>query len=190
MANGAGGLLIMARRQEKFTNAGEKMVMLGGMGPVWYTRGMGAKQKWTKELLVRGEGEHWVRVGKGVDELEIKVAKKLAKFFESDIEFIATTNTLKTPDLRVVKYNQYWEIKSARGNSKNTLHHLLAKASLQAENIVVTLYLTEMTTRQAISYLEIELMRLPKIKRLLVITKKGQIMEVPRARKRRGKFKY
>ncbi len=72
------------------------------------------------------------------DEFEETVAELCAEHFQSDIEFIVR-NRHTTPDIKVVKTRQSWEIKNIRGYSKHTIEDNLRKANKQADNIIVSL---------------------------------------------------
>lgn len=52
---------------------------------------------------------------------EQEVARVLAYKFQSDVRFVAPRYSLHTPDLQIVKTNEFWEIKNIRGNGKNTI---------------------------------------------------------------------
>ena len=80
---------------------------------------------------------------------EENVARVLAEFLESDIEFVQKGH-LRTPDLFVVRLHQYWEIKNIRGNSKRTIENILRSAQYQSENIIISLSRTDMSLQQAV----------------------------------------
>lgn len=109
--------------------------------------------------------------------LEIRCGFTLLRYFNSSIEFLPTTQ-LHTPDMKVVRKNQLWEIKDIKGNSKNTISHNLSEAKKQSENVVITLYSTKMTPKSAIGRLKSELKKTPSIKKCLVVTKTEKVIKV------------
>lgn len=83
------------------------------------------------------------------DSYEERVARILARKFQSDMLFVPPNNSLHTPDLQVVKTGEFWEIKNIRGNSKNTIEDNLKKAAKQSHNVVISLLRSKMTATQA-----------------------------------------
>ena len=111
------------------------------------------------------------------DRYEIKVAFDLLEYWGSDI-VLRKSGQSYSPDLLAVKTNQLWEIKNIRGNSANTIEHNLAKAKMQSENIIVSLYRTKMAPHRAIGRIKTELKKRRDIKRLILITKDHKIIEI------------
>ena len=109
---------------------------------------------------------------------EILVAKILADYFCSDVVFLRRSIS-KTPDLFILKTNVCWEIKSPNGASKHTIQTNLRNASRQSENIILDLHRTKLTKDQAVSRAkEFTNNEHSKIKRLKIITKTGQVIDI------------
>ena len=111
------------------------------------------------------------------DRYEIKVAFDLLSYWNSDI-VLRKSGQSYSPDLLVVRSNQLWEIKNIRGNSVNTIEHNLARAKMQSENIVISLYRTKMSPRHAIGRIKTELKKRRDIKRLILVTKEHKVIEI------------
>lgn len=103
---------------------------------------------------------------------EEKVARILARKFQSDILFVPPINALHTPDLQVINTKKFWEIKNIRGNGKNTIEDNLKKAAKQSRNIVISLFQSKMTPTQAAARIRYFLSRPHRnIKQIILITK-------------------
>ena len=110
--------------------------------------------------------------------LETNCAMRIALYFKSKVKFLPTSNIVHTPDILVEKTNQMWEIKNIRGNSDNTIHHNLSKAKNQSENIIITLYSSNMKPKSAVGRIKRELKIRKDIKRCLLVTKTGKVVKV------------
>ncbi|MCL2869555.1 hypothetical protein FWF48_01985 [Candidatus Saccharibacteria bacterium] len=112
------------------------------------------------------------------DKYEESIAELMAKYFKSDVRFIKRASTT-TPDVVVLRYNQQWEIKNIRGNSKRTIQNNLRTADNQSENIIIGLSRTKMTTKQAEGRIN-EFLRTGsvKIRRILLVTKKQIVLVI------------
>lgn len=110
-------------------------------------------------------------------QLELRCAFTLLYYFNSSIEFLPRTQ-IHTPDIKIVKKNQLWEIKDIKGNSKNTIQHNLSGAKKQSQNIVITLYSTKMAPKVAIGRIKSELNKTTAIKRCLLITKAEKVIKI------------
>lgn len=111
------------------------------------------------------------------DRYEIKVAFALLDYFDSDI-ILRKSGQNYSPDLLLKRTNQLWEIKNIRGNSVNTIEHNLARAKMQSDKIIISLYRTKMAPKRAIGRIKAELRRRREIKRVLLITKEHKIIEI------------
>lgn len=111
------------------------------------------------------------------DRYEIKVAFALLDYFDSDI-ILRKSGQNYSPDLLIKRTNQLWEIKNIRGNSVNTIEHNLARAKMQSDKIIISLYRTKMAPKRAIGRIKAELKRRREIKRVLLITKEHKIIEI------------
>ena len=126
------------------------------------------------------EKPHNIIIGpevKLLDRAEIKCGFWLTKYFHSDIEFIPTASS-NTPDIRVVRLHQYWEIKNITGNGKNTIHHAMSGANRQSNNLIITLIRSRMTPKVAIGRIKHEISKTTPFKRIILITKSGKILEI------------
>ena len=107
---------------------------------------------------------------------EISVAYILMNYFNCNIEFVERNNN-KTPDYKIK--NQYWELKSPRGDGKRTIDNILRSATKQSSNIILNLQLCRMDQRRAINkvkqYLKINH---NGINRLLIITKTKLVLDI------------
>lgn len=109
---------------------------------------------------------------------EIAVAKTLADYFQSDVEFVVRS-FLHTPDLKVCRLNQYWEIKNIRGNSPKTIENILRTAQYQSDNIIISLSRTKMDSEHAVSRIK-QCLRRNRVaaKRIIVISKRQKVIVV------------
>ena len=111
------------------------------------------------------------------DECERTVAELMAAHYKSDIKFVKR-GMMTTPDILVLRYNQNWEIKNIRGNSKRTIQNNLRRADDQSENVVICLFKTKMTAQQAVGRINAELSKANKIRKLILITKSHKIIVI------------
>ncbi|TAH32900.1 hypothetical protein EYC58_01965 [Candidatus Saccharibacteria bacterium] len=76
-------------------------------------------------------------------------------------------------------YNQRWEIKNIKGNSKRTIQNNLRAADDQSQNVIISLLETKMTQTQALGRIrEFYAVGPVKIKRLLLITKEQKVLVI------------
>lgn len=110
---------------------------------------------------------------------EQRVARIMAQYFQSDIQFVPTSSVSRTPDLFIVRLHQLWEIKNIRGNGKRTMANNLRTAQHQSENVIISLFETKMTGDQAVARARDYLKSGPvKIKHLIIITKSERVIEI------------
>ncbi|MBR0372781.1 hypothetical protein IJH72_02485 [Candidatus Saccharibacteria bacterium] len=108
---------------------------------------------------------------------ESKVAKIIAEYFESDVQFIRKT-ACSSPDIVVMKTHQTWEIKSPLGNGKRTISNNLRNASRQSKFIILDLSRCKMNNSRALTRInEYSKKGNPNIKKLLIIDKKGHVVD-------------
>ena len=111
------------------------------------------------------------------DKYEEMVAKICAKYFQSDIIFVKRS-IATTPDIQIVKTAEFWEIKNIQGNSKNTIEDNLKRASKQADNIIISLLRSKMTSTQAIARIRYFLMHPRRnVRRVILITKDHKVID-------------
>lgn len=110
---------------------------------------------------------------------EERVAELCAEWFQSDISFVVRSHHT-SPDILVVRTNQFWEIKNIRGCSKHTIEDNLRRASKQSQNIIISLLISSrMSTCTAEGRIKqvLQARRMP-IKHVLLITKMGKIIDI------------
>ena len=110
-------------------------------------------------------------------EHEKAAAKILAEYFKSNLVFIRRgPNT--TPDLKVIKTGQVWELKSPLGDGKRTMSNNIREASLQSKYVIIDLSRCKMNNRNALSRIRGFLSSGDAhLKRLLVIDKSGKVID-------------
>ena len=81
-------------------------------------------------------------------DFEMSAALIVANHFKTDTVFLRP-GPMKTPDLLINK--EIWELKSPKGNSKNTMRNNIKGARKQSTNIVVDLRRCKMNKQKAIS---------------------------------------
>ena len=108
---------------------------------------------------------------------EIITAELMAEYLQDDIKFILRGHTT-TPDILAMKLNQVWEIKNIRGNNKNTIARNLKWIYRQSENVIITLFRSKMTAREAVSQIRRKISSATKIKRIVLITKTKKIIVI------------
>lgn len=129
-------------------------------------------------IMIRGKQNKVIVTGGATpDSYELRCAFCMCDFFNSDIEIVPSGNN-PSPDARVVRLRQFWEIKNIRGNGKNTIHHTLSEASHQSENLIITLLRTKMAPKTAVSRLKSELKKPTIFKKVLLLMKNGKIIVV------------
>ena len=105
---------------------------------------------------------------------ELKAAAIIAEYFCSDIIFLRR-NINSTPDFKIK--NAIWELKSPKGNSKRTIANNLRDASKQSKNVILDLSRCKMNTNSATSRTRDYLKTDTKIKKIIIITKTGNIID-------------
>ena len=108
---------------------------------------------------------------------EKSAAKILAEYFKSDLIFIRKGPS-STPDLKVIKTGQMWELKSPIGDGKRTMANNIREASIQSKNVVIDLSRCKMNNQNALSRIRGFLSSgNVRLKRLLVIDKSGEVID-------------
>ena len=105
---------------------------------------------------------------------ELRVAEILAANGYR-VEFLPETN-LKTADILLdgVEY----EIKSPRSSTPNSLEHLLKKSLKQSQNIIISLMRINGMHSSVLRFLAIQAKTRKRLKKLLVVTKQGRIIDI------------
>jgi len=109
---------------------------------------------------------------------EVESAWILAKHYGHIVEFLKPVDDYKrkTPDFSMS--GVLWEIKSPEGNSKATIGRILKRASKQSRNIVIDCCRTIMPDETITKALRFELSKRQQIKRVVLITKNKEIVEI------------
>ena len=108
---------------------------------------------------------------------EMTAAYILINFFNSDIKFVIRSDN-KTPDFLIK--GKYWELKSPTGNGKYNLQHALRNAARQSENIIIDARSSKIHINRIKNELNYQFKRSKNIKRLLLIDKQKNIVEISR----------
>ena len=106
-----------------------------------------------------------------------------AKYFSDkgfDVEFIPPSNIpgVHRPD--ILMQGVEWEIKCPQGKGKRTIDKLIKQAVKQSHYIVVDLRRIKISTKRSLSQLETQFNLKTYIKKLLAITKEGELVEFSR----------
>lgn len=110
-------------------------------------------------------------------EHEKQAARILAEYFKSDLEFIRK-GVSTTPDIRVIKTDQIWELKCPLGNGKRTMANNLRLASKQSSFVIIDLSRCKMNNKNALARIR-NFMQSgdAHIKKLLIIEKGGEVVD-------------
>lgn len=106
---------------------------------------------------------------------EISAAYILAEYFKADIKFIPRSNQ-KTPDLLINKIE--WELKSPTGSGKRNIQHAISKALKQSRYIIVDARFSKIHIAKIKSKLLSEIKVNYRIKRLILIDKQKNVVEI------------
>jgi len=79
---------------------------------------------------------------------------------------------------KIITSSLEWELKSPIGNSKNTIKNILAKARIQAKNIIIDSCRTEISDYKIEKELKKLIIIHKSIKRLILIKKDKKIIEI------------
>ncbi len=104
-----------------------------------------------------------------------------AKFFAEqgkDVVFLKPSDIphVHTPDIRMDGIE--WEIKCPEGSAKRTIETNMRHAVKQSYYIIFDLRWIKLPEKQCLTQLEFEFSVRPKMKRLLVIRKNGELTEI------------
>ena len=96
-----------------------------------------------------------------------------------DVELIPhrpKEHRVKTPDIRMK--GRFWEIKSPKSAGARTIEHAMRSAGTQSDNIILDLRRSKMAEEKCLSRIKHELSFRKNIRRLLVITKSQQLLDL------------
>lgn len=108
---------------------------------------------------------------------EVTAAALLASYFQADVIFVNRA-PYRTPDFSISGTS--WELKSPTGNGKRTVQRNLQAALKQAENIVYDARRSKMDQTKVRRELKFLYKEVRKMKRLVIITKVGRVIELSR----------
>ncbi len=104
----------------------------------------------------------------------MRVAKILAMAGHS-VELLLEGNQ-RSPD--ILLDNIEYEIKSPKTMSTNTLEHLFKKGLKQCPNLIIDMSRTRLRDDKMLNFLVAQMRKTKQIKRMLLITKRGQIIDI------------
>lgn len=108
---------------------------------------------------------------------EISAAIILAKHFQKKVYFVKRSNH-KTPDFYIDR--RYWELKTPTGKGKHNIQHALQKAATQSSNVVLDVRQSKIHSSKLLAEIRFQFSIIKKLNRVIVITKKGQILDFSR----------
>ena len=109
-------------------------------------------------------------------DFEVSAALLVANYFKTDVIFLRPV-PLKSPDLKVG--DEIWELKSPRGNGKNTIHNIFVTSRKQSYNIVIDLRRCKMNEHKAFSRMRDAYNKRRRRKcKLKIITKDGRVVDI------------
>lgn len=92
------------------------------------------------------------------------------------IKLVPTTFHRKTADIKMD--GKLWEIKSPRSAGKYTIEHAFEAASKQSENFILDLRRSKTLEQKALVKVEREAKYRTRLKRVVVITKDGRLLDI------------
>ena len=92
------------------------------------------------------------------------------------VKLVPTTFQRKTADIKMD--GKLWEIKSPKSAGKYTIEHAFEAASKQSENFILDLRRSKTPERKALAKVEREAKYRTKLKKVVVITKDGRLLDI------------
>ena len=109
-------------------------------------------------------------------DFEMSAALIVANHFKTDVIFLRP-GPMKSPDLLLKQ--EIWELKSPRGNSKNTIHNIFVTSRKQSYNVIIDLRRCRMNEQKAFARIRDAFnKRRRKRCQLLVITKQNRVIDI------------
>lgn len=109
-------------------------------------------------------------------DFEMSASLIIANYFRRNVVFLRPGH-LKSPDLLIG--SSTWELKSPKGNSKNTISNCIRGARKQSTNIIIDLRRCKMNSNQAIARIRHTYKRRRrKTGTYLIIKKDGSVVDV------------
>ena len=97
--------------------------------------------------------------------------------FGYNIELVKPSDIKDMHQPDIIINNIYWEIKSPQGKAKNTIRHNIKRAEKQSNNVIIDLQRCGFTDEQAIREIKRIFSISKRVKRLMIITKKKEILD-------------
>ncbi len=97
------------------------------------------------------------------------------------VEIVTPTFHRKSPN--IVMDGVAWEMKAPKSNGKYTIEHAFQAASKQSENIIIDLRESKMPSQKALTKVKREAKLRTKLKRVLLITKSGRLLDIKAPKK-------
>ena len=108
---------------------------------------------------------------------ELSAAQLLAQHFKTDVEFISRSN-YKTPDFLIG--GTTWELKSPTGSGKNNIERQLQAGLKQSQNIIFDSRRSKIHISKIRNELNRQFLLTKSMKRLILIEKRGNVIELIR----------
>ena len=110
---------------------------------------------------------------------EFLVAKIFSEQGKS-VTFLPASNIsgVHQPDFLID--GEKWELKSPKGSSRRTLQNNIHKAQSQSKNIIIDLHRIKLDEQKCISQISFEFEKRKSINKILIITKKNEIIDLKR----------
>ena len=109
-------------------------------------------------------------------DFEMSAALIVANHFKTDVVFLRP-GPMKSPDLLLKQ--EIWELKSPRGNSKNTIHNIFVTSRKQSYNVIIDLRRCKMNEQKAFARIRDAFNKRRRKKcQLLIITKKDEVIDI------------
>ena len=110
-----------------------------------------------------------------------------ARFFAArgfDIEFIPPSNIPEIHRPDIVMMGLEWEIKSPKGSGRNTISRNMKLAAKQSHYIIFDLRRMDAPEKSAIKEIEARFVEHASIRRILIIRKSGELIDLSQKGKR------
>jgi Contact-dependent growth inhibition CdiA C-terminal domain len=95
-----------------------------------------------------------------------------------DVMFLRPLNTYKTKTPDILMRGLEWELKSPTSSEKTTIPNIIHKATKQSSHLVVDTFRTNLSDIVVIAQLKACILKHRSIKKLIVITKSREIIEL------------
>jgi hypothetical protein len=106
---------------------------------------------------------------------ELSAAEILANYFKADVEFVPRSN-YKTPDFLIKDIT--WELKSPTGKGKHNIEHQMKAGAKQSGNIILDARRSKLHISKIRNELKNQQIHRESIKRLILIEKSKNVIEL------------